>query len=371
MPRFFSKNISAYLGPIWSLVSPRDEALKNLKKDLKEAQARARRFEGMFQSLARATNHFVWMVDEELRFTYCNSAFKELLGYEPEELLGRKFTEFQPPERVEKDLRAAAQMIQSHSDFDYETELLHRDGTRLSVLANAVTLQDETGRTTGIIGISWNITAHKRLVEVLRRSEYGLARAQKISGIGSWDWDVRTREVNWSDEAYRVFGLDPRGPRIYFDRVLELVHPEDLERLSTAVEEAISGRQPLDIEHRVIWPDQSVHFLHQQGELLLDDDGRPFRMIGAVHDVTLQRAYEAGLVHAKEAADTANRLKSSFLANMSHELRTPLTAILGFTDLLKQSDDATENLKKFQWLETIRRNSKHLLTLIDDVLDLS
>ena len=122
------------------------------------------------------------------------------------------------------------------------------------------------------------------------------------------------------------------------------------------------------IDHRIILPDGTEKWVHEEAIPTFDDHGNPVHLIGTVQDITDRKKYELELIKAKESAEQANRVKTDFLTHMSHELRTPLNGILGFAQLLEKED-----LTSFQkeYVEVILKSGKNLLQLINDILDLS
>jgi PAS domain S-box-containing protein len=119
-----------------------------------------------------------------------------------------------------------------------------------------------------------------------------LERAQALSNTGSWEWDIASGEILWSNQIFRIFGRDPATFAPSYQAFLACVHPADREAVSAAVDAAVAGA-PYHLEHRIIRPDGEVRIVREHGEVIRDEDGAPLRMLGAVQDVTEQRALRA------------------------------------------------------------------------------
>ncbi|MDH3972937.1 MAG: ATP-binding protein [Deltaproteobacteria bacterium] len=195
-------------------------------------------------------------------------------------------------------------------------------------------------------------------------------RSQKMAHCGNWEWNIVTDVLLWSDEIYRIFGLQPQQFGATYEAFLQSVHPHDRARVAEAVEKAMNDpHEHYSVEYRVLRPDGSVRTVHEMGKVVWNEERKATYMSGTVQDITERKEAENELKEAKEAAETANRIKSSFLANMSHELRTPLNAIIGFAEMLGYDRYTSKEQK--EKIAIINRSSDHLLNMINDVLDLS
>ncbi|TNC14431.1 response regulator [Methylobacterium terricola] len=152
---------------------------------------------------------------------------------------------------------------------------------------------------------------------------------------------------------------------------LAAIHPDDREATRVAWEHAVAGRTLYTIEHRLRRHDGVWRHMEGRSVPILEEDGRVREWVGAHADVTARKEAELELAAAKEAAEEANRAKSQFLANMSHELRTPLSAVIGYSEMLQEELEDLGEESLLGDMRKIEANARHLLGLINDVLDLS
>ena len=131
--------------------------------------------------------------------------------------------------------------------------------------------------------------------EALRKTAEGLAKAQMIAHVGNWEWDIKTDQMTWSDEIYRIFGLYPQAFPATYESFLRIVHPDDRSLVNRMVNESLYDHKEYSHEHRLIIPSGGVRIVHQQGEVTYGPDGTPLWMVGTMQDITERRASEDAL----------------------------------------------------------------------------
>lgn len=248
------------------------------------------------------------------------------------------------------------------------------------------------------------------LNENLTHSEERLKEAQRIAKLGSWELDLVQNKLIWSDEIFRIFEIDPVQFGASYEAFLNRIHPDDRARVDAAYTGSVRNRTPYAIDHRLLFAGDRIKHVREQCETFYDADGRALRSVGTVQDVSELKAIEAAVrelnaglekrvdertIELRESRqalmnivddlnrktgelETANaklleldRLKSMFIASMSHELRTPLNSIIGFSSIIRDEWLGPVNPEQKENLETIQRSGKHLLSLINDVIDVS
>jgi PAS domain S-box-containing protein len=310
------------------------------------------------------------------RITSWNHAAQLMFGYSAEEAIGQSVKMLMPPDRATEEMRIVAELARGARVEAFDTQRLAKDGTLLDVFLTISPIRDAQGRIIGASKIARDVTRQRRAEAALRDSEARLRLTLESAQIGDWDLDLKTGVINRSLRHDRCFGYDTLQPEWSLDTFIRHVHPDDRAEVIRKFEAAVAQSQDWHAECRIIWPDASIHWIKVHGSLR-GETHRPLHMFGIITDTTQQRMAEEARIKARnlEAENhqilEASRLKSQFLANMSHELRTPLNAIIGFADLLYSGAVPPESPKRHDFLGHIRTSGRHLLQLINDVLDLS
>ena len=259
-------------------------------------------------------------------------------------------------------------------EYDTEVRILSPDGEVRWLSTRGKWDPGDDVRPGRLVGLFWDITEQKEQERRVHASEERLRLAAAAAGFGTYHIDLVRQRVIWSAELKRLVGIKPHEEINYKPgEIPSFVHPEDRAEVERQMAQACSadGKPRHSFLHRIVLPDDRVRWVKLQGKTVYKKGSRgkrPTQVIGTLVDVTKQKEFEESLEKAIQAAEAANESKSEFLANMSHEIRTPMTAILGYADLLFEQEQDEE---KIRYLQTIRRNGKFLLGIINDILDLS
>lgn len=216
-----------------------------------------------------------------------------------------------------------------------------------------------------------NISDRKHAEETLRASEQRLKRSQEIAHLGSWELDLQADRLTWSDEVYRIFGLQPQEFGATYQAFLERVHPDDRAAVDAAYGSSVrEGRSMYEIEHRVLrQPGDEIRWVSERCFHIRDASGQIIRSTGMVLDITDRKRMEESLREAKATAEAASNAKDHFLAVLSHELRNPLNPVLATATMLHKDPRFDADIR--EQLEVICRNAELEARLIDDLLDVT
>jgi len=227
---------------------------------------------------------------------------------------------------------------------------------------------DAEGKPCRLISTSRDITERRRIAEELQARETQLNEAQAISRVGSWEFDIIENKITWSDELYRIYGVNRQDFDLTFQAYTNCIHPDDRDYVAKTIEKSLREKKFHSVEHRIIQPDGTIRFTRGNGVVIVDENGNPVIMRGTSQDITEQKQIEIELKQARDGAIESARLKSEFLANMSHEIRTPMNGVIGMTGLLLDTELDDEQR---EFTETVRSSADSLLTIINDILDFS
>jgi PAS domain S-box-containing protein len=307
-----------------------------------------------------------------------NEKAHQNLGYTREEFRGLRVCDIHHRETEREVIRHLAKVRSEGSDL-FETEHATRQGAIRNIRVHSAAVRIESGEF--IQSIFTDITDYKQLELELRAKQRKLVQSEKrlahildaspsaiyiLEPTGQAELPFRVSFMGASITA--ITGHEPaiwsEDSRFRFNQV----HPDDRARVLEN-ERLLMDQSELSQEYRFLHKDGSYRWVHDELRLERDPAGSIVEGIGAWSDITERKQAELALEQAKEAAESANRAKTEFLASISHELRTPMNAILGFTQILQREMEGSPRHHDF--LDSIRRSGSHLMTLIDDLLDLS
>lgn len=210
-----------------------------------------------------------------------------------------------------------------------------------------------------------------RAEEALRERDDRLELTLAASKTGTWDWDVRTGRLNWSDAILALHGLGPDDAPPDFDAYVDRIHPDDRGRFVEAVRRAVEEGAQLDLEFRIVWPNGEIRWTNGVGRVFHDEEGVPVRMFGIGRDVTDRRLAEDERDALLAAERESSALRDAFIGVLSHELRTPITTIYGGVKMLTRETSSLDEAGRRTILDDVEAEADHLRRLVEDLLVLT
>ncbi len=258
-----------------------------------------------FRNLVETTSDWIWEVDAEGHYTYVSPQVEAILGYSPEEIIGKKPFDLMGADEAGRISGIFAEFASKKASFEaLENINLHKDGRELALGTSGVPIVDDKGRLTGYRGIDRDITERIQTQQKLRDNESALQRAQKIALLGFYDWDLLNDVVTASEGLKIFFGCEP-DEALTFELVVSRVHPEDREQFVQGDLKTRTQGVSFSMDYRVLLPDGAIRWAHDQSEITTDEQGNKVRMFGVIQDITERKATEQHLQFTQFALDHA------------------------------------------------------------------
>lgn len=264
--------------------------------------------------------------------------------------------------------------INGEKDYEPEFRIVLPDGRIRYLKAYGLVQRDNENEPQRLIGINFDITDRKLAEEHLLKSDTHLKTAQRIGKLGSWEFEVNTGKLTWSDEVFRIYGLEPSANPPDYEQLRLFIHPEDWQNFDQTVQAAMSLEQSYDLEHRIIQPNGTLIYVMARGEMIYNVSGQLTHIIGTAIDITDRKLAEAQILHTANQLANTNRELESFSYSVSHDLRAPLRHMNGFVNALHQrlkAHEALQDPKVTHYLQVIEKSSQKMGHLIDGLLMLS
>jgi len=317
------------------------------------------------------SNVSIWRLDLATQKVHANAAGFRLLGLPPRPegwLVDDLMLAIHPDDRPLM-VEAAHQAREQGKPVEALARFRHEDGQWRQVLTRRMAIRDGD-QLVAFVGMAIDVTARLQAEQQLRDANQRIALIARTAGIGTWEWDLPEGTSRWDEQMFLLRGLPPSSSPPTIAQMTLMLHPEDRDYVSQQIQRAITGRGLTQYEFRVMLPDGQTRWLASRSVPVFDEQGQIIRRLGVNWDITASREAQAQR-QAKALAERESEAKSELLARMSHELRTPLNAILGFTELMLADGETLEPAARRSRLEHIQSAGRHLLALINDVLELA
>ena len=245
-----------------------------------------------FKNIMEQTNDAVIIINGDSDVYFWNNGAEKIYGYPEEEVLGKTLPIFPDPKTCEELMN---RVVGGEQITAFEARVRHRLEEVIDVSLTMDGIRDEDEKIIGYSIMSRDITERKRTAGKLKISEERYALAQRAANIGSWDWNIVTGKLHWSDTIEPMFGFGSGKFGRSYEAFLDCVHPDDRQFVVERVNAAVENGDDYNIEHRIVWPDGEVRIVSETGDVFRDEDGEALRMVGIVQDITDRKQAEGEL----------------------------------------------------------------------------
>ncbi len=350
-------------------IQSRTESLDNAKEQL--------------QTILDAVPGTISWIDSDLRYLGVNRSLAKVFNVKQEEFVGKRLGFMgSSPEFVQ----FVKEFFGSENKQAYQEINAIANGKKYTHLI----IGQKYGNNKAAVFIGIDITKIKEAEEAIKRSEERLSLVVEASNTGIWDYDVLNDTVYFSPRWKAILGYTDNEIENTLQEWEKRLHPDEKNKIIRKFNDFIENPEGLlTLEYRLRHKDGSYRWVSDRSAALTDDQGKTYRILGSIADITERKQAEEALREARDSLEIKvaertkelekaneklkelDRLKSMFLASMSHELRTPLNSIIGFTGLLLMGMAGELNEEQKKQLSMVKNSAKHLLNLINDILDIS
>jgi PAS domain S-box-containing protein len=295
----------------------------------------------------------VVITDLQGNIEYVNPRFAETTGYSPQEIIGQNPRLLKSGQHPKAHYRELWNTILAGQQWHGEFINKRKSGELYFELASISPITNAEGETTHFVKVSEDFTERRQMEETLQRSESRLRQAHQLARLGYWDWSLETNELCWSEEVFRIFGRDPEGFQPTIESFEATIHPDDLEAFLAKRGQALAEEREVSIEHRIVWPDGTIRYVHELAEIIRDNQGKAVHVTGTVQDVTERKKVEEAL-----------RKRSAQLESL-RQINLRLTVVLDLHDLLQSiTENAVRLLEGTAGGFCLHRPDLHLLECV-------
>ncbi|NOR44662.1 MAG: PAS domain S-box protein, partial [Candidatus Delongbacteria bacterium] len=222
-------------------------------------------------------------------------------GYTKNEVIGGNWFEIFIPEKDQSKVPGVfLEVLKGMDEYSsYENPILCKDGSEKMIGWKNSLIYDQDNHISGMLCVGIDVTEQRKAENELKKNEMKLKEAQRLSSVGSWELDLITNKLTWSDEIYNIFNIDPLEFGATYEAFIDSIHPDDRESVNDAYNLSLKNKTSYEIEHRLLLKDGTIKFVKEFCETFFDDNDKPISSFGIIHDITKRKKYEEEIITLK------------------------------------------------------------------------
>lgn len=248
----------------------------------------------------------------------------------------------------------------SNADFSRELTLSEKRDNVDSIIVGLNLLGEE---------LKFHIEQANKREEELKQSLHRLNEAQHLALIGSWEWNIPENRIEWTDQLYKLYGVEKGSFETSYENYLKLIHPEDTELVNGIVQQAYQDHKPFEFFHKIIRTDGAIRIIHSRGGVSTNAEGQPVQMTGTAQDVTELKENEERLQKYTRELEYKNKETQQFTYIASHDLQEPLRTITNFINLFSAEYKGRLDENADTYIRFISNGANRMQILIQDLLE--
>ncbi|MCU7491757.1 MAG: PAS domain S-box protein [Ignavibacteria bacterium] len=336
-----------------------------------------RQSEESFRLLADSLPQIIWSTDSDGWHTYYNQKWTEFTGLSLEESQGWKWLDLIHQEDQQRTKEIWLYALSSGKDYEIEHRLRRKDDTYCWFLTRSVPMKEGDGIIKWF-GSSTNINEQKiiqqelqQALSKLRESETNLLNAQSLAHMGSFYIDALNNKVEWSEEVYRIFEMDPGQPALSINDWMEHLYPGDRATVLKAIDDAVKEQNAMTAEYRIFTARNRIRHVATISQPVYDSSGNLLKVYGTILDITERKLAQTRLEKTLKELERSNVELEQFAYVASHDLQEPLRMMHSYAELLEKRYEGKLDESADDFLYFITGGAKRMQQLINDLLQYS
>lgn len=326
----------------------------------------------MLEALVDNVSDAIIYTNSSREIVLCNPGFTRIFGYEYEEVVGnnsavlfKNDSEYKLQHETYFNLSAKARLQ------PWEVTYRRKNGELFTGETLGGSVRDSNNKTLGYLGLIRDITDRKRKQEEMKNLSERLSLATRSAELGIWDWDITNNTLVWDDKMHSLYATDRSQFSGEYEMLKRSIHPKDRDQAEEDLRLAIDGGKGFDSEFRILWPDQSIHYIKASGIVQKDNQGKAIRMVGINMDITERKKAEQEVNEYATTLEQINSELDEFTHVASHDLQEPIRNLISYSALLEEDVDGELSKSAKEDLYYITDAAKRMKRLVEDLLSLS